>query len=71
MCFFLGNLSSVVRAKGRIYRGELVAYSGIGDTVPHLHIAMKHRRWTETDPVPVLTKIVRCKEQRLLAPCGG
>jgi hypothetical protein len=71
MCFFLSHLSKVERGKGRIYRGELVALSGIGDTVPHLHIALKHRRFTDADPVPVLTRIVRCKEQRILAPCGG
>jgi hypothetical protein len=58
---FLGHLSKVLRGKGRIYRGERVALSGIGDTVPHLHIALKHRRYTTQDPVPVLTNIVRCK----------
>lgn len=72
MCFFLGHLSKVERRSGRIYRGEEVALSGIGDTVPHLHIALKHRRWTEADPVPLLTTIVRCKQPiHLLTPCGG
>ncbi len=59
VCLFLTHLLRVIVKRGPVRRGQLIARSGVGGGVEHLHIAAK--------PLRRLHPVVRCRQR---TTCG-